>query len=58
MSVALDYIRMTGPDLTVVDVTYLNPTRFEAYRRLRADPWSTGVPIIVVSGALIEETVC
>ena len=52
---ALEKAFAHSPDLVVMDVTMPRMTGFEACRRLRADPRTELVPIILVTGLLAHE---
>jgi len=54
---ALDKAFATGPDLIVMDLSLPGVDGWEATRRLKADPRTQHIPIVVVSGHALEGSV-
>lgn len=54
---ALDKAFATGPDLIVMDLSLPGMDGWEATRRLKSDPRTKHIPIVVVSGHALEASV-
>ena len=54
---ALDKALATAPDLIVMDLSLPGMDGWEATRRLKADPKTKHIPIVVVSGHALEASV-
>jgi PAS domain S-box-containing protein len=53
-TLALERARAEAPDLVLLDVKLPDVDGFEVCRRLKADPLTSGIPVIMLSAVLVE----
>ncbi|HKZ86078.1 MAG TPA: response regulator [Anaerolineae bacterium] len=54
---AIDAIRAAAPDLILLDVMMPDVDGFEVCRRIRSEPATRGIPIVMLSGKADQESV-